>query len=116
MGYLRVIPRDLFNEAKLLKCMGRLCLLIEDRMTPVPMSYSMLKTANGFDIDQSPSDGSLMVMNITVRIKKRLVLFACAYNSKDNYSLWAEYDEEDYKVFDEKGEYHKDFIALCQKL
>ncbi len=28
--YTRVIPRDLFNEAKLLKCIGRLVLLIHD--------------------------------------------------------------------------------------
>lgn len=29
MTYLRVIPRDLFNEAKLLKCLGKLYLEAE---------------------------------------------------------------------------------------
>lgn len=32
--YQRVIPRDLFNEAKLLKCLGRLSLFIHDGKSP----------------------------------------------------------------------------------
>ena len=30
MTYRRVLPRDLFNEAKLLKCLGQLALIIHD--------------------------------------------------------------------------------------
>ena len=33
-NYSRVIPRDFFNEAKLLKCMGLLALKVLDNMTP----------------------------------------------------------------------------------
>ena len=50
--YTRVLPRDLFNEAKLMKCMGLLTLLIHDELIP-----DCLK----FEYDQEPflfPDGS----------------------------------------------------------
>lgn len=34
MNYIRVIPRDFFNESKLLKCMGQLSLKILDCQLP----------------------------------------------------------------------------------
>ncbi len=47
MPYHRVLPRDLFNDANLLKCMGRLIMLIDDlRMENVSYTYhgSLLPT------------------------------------------------------------------------
>lgn len=35
MSYFRVIPRDLFNEASLLKCYGRLAILLDDMRSPL---------------------------------------------------------------------------------
>jgi hypothetical protein len=35
VSYFRVIPRDLFNEASLLKCYGRLAILLDDMRSPL---------------------------------------------------------------------------------
>lgn len=32
--YIRVVPRDLFNEGDLLKCYGRLWILLDERRGP----------------------------------------------------------------------------------
>lgn len=60
-NYQRVIPRDLFNEAKLGKCMGRLILRIHDCETPVHMSFE--HNGNPFDIGLG-DDGNLHIKNI----------------------------------------------------
>ena len=63
-NYKRVLPRDLFNEAKLLKCVGKIVLLIEDEMIPVTYHYDNTLTDN-FIVGQNQSDGSFFVKNIS---------------------------------------------------
>ena len=63
MTYQRVIPRDLFNEAKLLKCLGRLVIVAD--------AYAMLTVTHDgepFDIQQSV-DGDLYCENVEVRYR-----------------------------------------------
>ena len=54
MAYTREIPRDLFNEANLLKCYGRLALLAMN--TP---GLEVDHNGDLFDIVQDPSCGAL---------------------------------------------------------
>lgn len=61
MSYLRVLPRDAFNEANLLKCVGKLTLLIEDQMLP---NWTYEFDNEAFAIEQDESDGSISVANI----------------------------------------------------
>lgn len=109
--YQRVIPRDLFNEAKLLKCMGQLCLLIHDNLTPAEMNFSH---------DNSPFqiglliDGTLTIKNLTITINGKPFLFKTKYNSRANYPLYLEYDSCDYQVFNDKGEFDQEFIDFCE--
>lgn len=110
MSYPRVIPRDLFNEAKLLKCMGRVALLVHDGMYPGKISIDY--DTDGFEIGQNPDDGSLTVTNMHILINDRIVHFFTLYNSRDNYPLWAMGEDEDYPVFTEAGEWHPDFIEF----
>jgi hypothetical protein len=112
--YERVIPRDLFNEAKLLKCMGRLCLLIHSNKTPVKMSFKQPK--GGFNIQQLSSDGALIITNLPVKIKSETFYFVSKYNSKANYPLYLRFENEDTQVFDESGEFTTEFIAFCKKV
>ena len=109
-NYTRVIPRDLFNEAKLLKCIGRLCLLIHDNNTPVKMSFE--ETGEPFNIGMSDC-GSLMIVNLEVCIKGEPCVFKTTYNSKSNYPLMLEYDSCEYRVFDEQGEWDSEFMEFC---
>lgn len=64
-NYFRVLPRDLFNEAKLLKCVGRLCLLIHDRTAPESLAFE----ENGEPFRVALLDeGSLTIANLVISV------------------------------------------------
>lgn len=111
--YVRILPRDLFNEAKLLKCIGRLCLLIHDGMTPVQMSFDD-ENLEQFEIGLL-EDGYLAIRNLTILIKGESFLFKSKYNSQENYPLYVECNDSDYLVFNEKGEWDLEFIELLSQ-
>lgn len=109
MSHYRVIPRDFFNEAKLLKCLGQLQLAIqENRVNGLPLCVDF--DGKPFKIAQLESGGSLCCLNYKVYLSngERLVLFT-PYNSKEAYPLIAEYRGEEYYVFDEKGSFMPNF-------
>ena len=87
MSYRREIPRDLFNEAKLLKCLGQLSLMIEDGFThrwPLRLDY----TGGGpFVIEQDPSDGGLYCFNVRLFCGEREIPLKTGLNSRDPYPL-----------------------------
>ncbi len=108
MAYQRVLPRDLFNEAKLLKCMGALMLLITDEMVPwIEYDFYGEYEHAGFDIGQYLSDGNLYIANMSFRLKATdsLIFFSSAYNSKNNYPLWCNVGDNIFTVFDEDGNF-----------
>jgi hypothetical protein len=117
MSYRRVIPRDLFNEAKLLKCLGRLALHVLDN---VNMSKNFLECSlddeenMGFVVVQNPSDGSIDCSNFSciTRWGQRVRLYTLL-NAKDNYPLWFEGEKNNRLVndlvFDEQGNFTKEF-------
>jgi hypothetical protein len=107
--YTRIIPRDLFNEAKLLKCLGRLALLVHDGL-PLEIDYD----PDGFAINQRSSDGGLYVENMTFSAKFPLELYS-AYNSKMNYPLLCQAEEEIF-VFDEDGNLTEEFKKFINVL
>lgn len=109
--YIRVLPRDLFNEAKLLKCIGRLCLLIHDCTTPCEMAFT--EDGKPFKIVLL-EEGSLRVANIHISIKGKIFPFKTTYNSKSNYPLYLEYECCDYPVFDEEGNFDPEFVAFTE--
>lgn len=111
--YKRVIPRDLFNEAKLLKCIGQVCLNILDNKTPVEMK--IYSDQEPFDI-QLMKDGSLIVMNVEISIKNKFYIFSTTYNSKANYPLYVEFNDIDYEVFNDDGTWSEDFINFCKNI
>ena len=63
MSYTRVLPRDLFNEAKLLKCVGQLALLIYDGL-PWPIGLLHRTPPKGFVVHRYEGDGGLYVGNL----------------------------------------------------
>lgn len=114
--YQRVLPRDLFNEAKLLKCMGHLVLLIMGCKTPVTMGYGDEGCDEGFEIGLL-EEGSLTIKNLPVSIRGKVFLFKTTYNSRANYPLYVQ-DKNycDYLVFNEQGEFSEDFINFCNTI
>jgi hypothetical protein len=97
--YIRVIPRDLFNEAKLLKCVGRLCLLIHDGATPFPMEIALM------------DEGALTITNLVVIVNGEAYRVKTTYNSKAAYPLFMEVDGDEVEVFTEHGDFSDEFKA-----
>ena len=109
--YTRVIPRDFFNEAKLLKCFGLLALKVLDNLTPEGMNIHIEESGESFEIDLT-DDGSLFISNYETTINDIPVLFKSTYNSKSNFPFYCEYDNVEYQVFDELGNFTEEFKTM----
>jgi len=62
MTYLRVIPRDLFNEANLLKCLGRLALI--NLRGGLPKGWCVKHSSHDFAVHQNSADGGIWCSNV----------------------------------------------------
>lgn len=102
MTYKRVLPRDAFNEAKLLKCIGKLTLMIEDGMLP---EWQYHHDSEPFNIVQDDSDGSISVSNITFWHNKKRVRVSTGLNSKENWPMVMQKNDSEYYLFSEDGRY-----------
>jgi hypothetical protein len=116
MGYQRVIPRDLFNEASLLKCVGRLSLLIHNRSAPPNLRLEHFGTSAGFQIYQDPDDGSIAISNISLfRNNKGGFDLWRPLNSRDPWPLYVDYKDNEARVFDHEGNLSPEFIEWSLK-
>lgn len=98
MSYMRVIPRDLFNEANLLKCLGRIYICLER----LPRCNVTLES-NGqeFRIDQSQCSGAIYCSNVPL------------LNARDPWPLYASLpDDDECEVFTNDGEFTAEFLEL----
>ena len=112
MSYRRVIPRDLFNEAKLLKCYGRLALLVHDGMAD-PLTFK--HDGEPFDIHQDESDGGLFVGNVKFEAGKEAIVLKTAYGSKDPYPLfYVDGEGVESRVFYDDGRLTDDFKKFVE--
>lgn len=114
-NYERVIPRDFFNEAKLLKCMGRLALLILDGFIPDGMDINVWESGGPFEIVQD-QDGNLSVKNYPVIIGGKTVYCYTLCNNQSPYPFCALIGDEEIRIFDAEGNFTEEFkSATCQK-
>lgn len=113
-NYKRVLPRDLFNEAKLLKCMGKLTLLIEDKMIDNLIYHYDLEP---FCACQNEADGSIYMGNIEVfrtGSEGGKIELSTPLNSKEPWPLRALIGDEEFSVFDDEGNIADEFtIAIA---
>lgn len=115
--YQRQIPRDLYNESKLLKCLGQLALYIHNghdcAYHPTPLSLRLEhddSVHSGFEIDQSLDDGGLYCRNVNLYINDEMVNLYHRYNDKDVFTLLFEHDGSMGEVFNNDGTFSKDFL------
>lgn len=115
--YSRVLPRDLFNEAKLLKCLGKLCLHIHDgnkALTGLKFEHETIDD-EGFIICQDDNDASLFILNIVFTFNDRELYFYTKYNSREDWPLFASFNDDhsdEVNVFDLFGNIDEGFINL----
>lgn len=98
----RVLPRDAFNDANLLKCIGQLTLLIEDDC-PTVRGLSYHYDGEPFNIQQDESDGSTYVTNVQFWANKKPVRMVRPMNSREPWPLMMWLGDSDYYVFGEAG-------------
>lgn len=106
MTYTRVIPRDLFNEGSLLKCMGQLALKLD---APGLSKAELEHDDRAFIIEQSPYDGSISVVNVNLTIAGEPVRLYRPLNSREPYPLWFACDVDEDEVFTTSGELSLEF-------
>lgn len=106
--YTRVMPRDLFNEANLLKCLGKIVLLIENNAIP-GLKVIGYDIDCGFTIDQDPNDGSISVTNLSFRDHSdelcNEVHFRVGLNSREPWPLIMHYRGSEYFPLNSEGEW-----------
>jgi hypothetical protein len=122
MTYKRVIPRDLFNEANLLKCLGRLWICLGQRRD-LPCSLGEIEngcdpgdhTGEAFQIHMNDKDGSLSVLNLPFRIRGERFTLSRPLNSRDPWPLYCEDNEGEVclPVFDDQGNLSQEFIEFA---
>lgn len=109
MSYIRVVPRDLFNEAKLLKCLGALYIAAEYRNGDLTVEHANEGSREGWDIHQDEADGSLFCANVEIVFRGKVIHCSTPLNSKVPYPLLAEYGDEVVSVFDDAGKLSPEF-------
>lgn len=116
-NYTRVIPRDLFNEASLLKCLGRLVIELE-RVNAPSVGFDV-EDVEFFDIVQSQDDGSISVANLSFSVQGKQYRLSRPLNSRQPCPLWLSDDDdptfEAIEVFDERtGRLSSEFLNFIQ--
>ena len=105
MNYTRILPRDAFNESKLLKCIGRLTLLIEDKMLG---NLHYVYDNKPFNIHQNESS-DIYCINIEFFILTKDIMFYTPLNARSNWPMFCIRDEEIITVFDDRGDLTVEF-------
>lgn len=127
MSYQRVIPRDLFNEANLLKCYGQLALLIHDYKFPTNPRLELEPTLNvndwgdetqdsSFRIEQD-DDGGLCIVNLNLYVNDRLCSLRRPLNARQSFPLYLslfEWDEP-ILVFNDDGTFSAEMKKFLDK-
>lgn len=112
MSYVRVIPRDLFNEANLLKCYGRIYINLEVLNFP---EVSLVHAGDAFDIRQDESSGDLYVENVRLMVRGEPCRLQRRLNSRQPWPLYLiEEDDEEWPVFNDDGSFSDEMMALLR--
>lgn len=116
MAYVRVIPRDLFNEANLLKCYGQLYLELEKLGMEDCIHGRGFKHGHPFMVRQDESDGSIFIENIYLVVRDRDRRLYRHLNSRDHYPLYMHMPEndDDIRVFNEDGSLTEEMIEFLK--
>lgn len=114
MSYTRVIPRDLFNEANFLKCLGQVALIAHDKEIP-GLQIIVEDPQAGFPIGQIESSGAIYSDNFQISNKSgRRVSPFRPLNSRATFPLFLGlWDAEEIEILTDKGEFTPEFLEWC---
>lgn len=110
MSYLRVIPRDLFNESNLLKCYGQIYLNLERVRADAHLDGGY--DASPFEVLQN-EDGETWLGNIALIVRGYELTLRRPLNSRESWPLWAYPDEDtEIPVFNADGSFTVEMLAF----
>lgn len=111
--YYRIIPRDLFNEANLLKCLGHLWIETERFQ---PGKVTMEHDGEAFEVWQNGDDGTTRVANIAITINGKPYDAFRPLNSRRTWPLYLiGTDDHPIEVFQDDGTLTRELLALIDK-
>lgn len=101
MTYRRVLPRDLFNEANLLKCYGQLWLKTDGMRGTGFREEDVAE----FEIVQDGNSGALTVANLTFVVRGWVCPLSRPLNSRRPWPLYLTApDGDEIDIFDDGGD------------
>lgn len=113
MSYQRVIPRDLFNEANLLKCYGKLWIEL-DRLNLPGVSLTQDEEGAAFDIWQNPDDGAITLLSVLLLVRGEEVPLWRPLNSREPWPLYALVGDTELAVFNDDGTLSSDMVDFLK--
>lgn len=115
MSYIRAIPRDLFNEANLLKCHGQLFIHLEGRLP----NGGFPEDVSHFEVEQDPNSGALYIVNLPFTIGRRQFRLTRPLNSRNPWPLYVECpDDPEFEViavYNENGSLTDEMESLVNE-
>jgi len=114
MSYCRVLPRDLFNEANLLKCYGQLWLLLDNGAYPdAAVEYD--DEGSPFNVYQARDSGSIYLRNVNLVVRGAVIALERPLNSRFAWPLYAETPDGDVlDVFDDAGQFTPGMVTFLR--
>lgn len=111
MSYIREIPRDLFNEANLLKCYGRIYINLETADAPgVELVYDDGDRA--FEVEQDIC-GDLTITNVKLMVRGVECKLYRPLNSREEWPLnMRDADYVETPVFDADGSFSAEMLEF----
>lgn len=118
MSYRRVVPRDLFNEANLLKCLGKISVsILDNKFYPVKLKeYHDDEMFEGFYIEQTES-GDIVCTNYRVYDPEGdEITFFSGLNSRRPWPLmfYNKFDESIDYALNEDGSISQEFMTFLE--
>jgi hypothetical protein len=114
VDYIRVLPRDLFNEASLLKMLGKLWILLDD--TRGHQARFEEEDVVSFDIAQDQASGSIRATGLSFTIRGEAYLLTRPLNSRAPWPLWIDRPDDpnfdSIAVFNDDGKLSEDMRQL----
>lgn len=112
MTYKRVIPRDLFNESALLKCLGKLWIHLDRLAIP---GVHLQDSAQSWTICQNEGTGGIYCPEIFLTVRGEVIALERPLNSPDSWALYATTpDDIEFEVFRPLGELTREFFEFLK--
>lgn len=116
MTYTRVIPRDLFNEASLLKCLARIYINLENLNVAITGGADLEHDGDAFDVQQNPDSGGLRCANVRLIVRGATCHLERPLNSRRTWPLYLTIDDDSdpIDVFADDGEFSPEMLDFLK--